>query len=170
MKLSELTTDQAADVLCELTPYIANITGDKSLLDELGKKFDSKGKSVAELYTYAAKKCAVLAPLLLKDHRADVFGILSVLNDTTAEAVAKQNVLTCLIFSDRLGRGTGQRNSGPVVCPKNGRESIAFRLTCPAEKANARKNVSGLCHRRAEIHYRKHSKICRRKLHEDPIS
>ena len=64
MKLSELTTDQAADVLCELTPYIANITGDKSLLDELGKKFDSKGKSVAELYTYAAKKCAVLAPLV----------------------------------------------------------------------------------------------------------
>ena len=52
MKLSELTTDQAADVLCEVTPYIANITGDKSLLDELGKKFDSTGKSVAELYTY----------------------------------------------------------------------------------------------------------------------
>ena len=97
MKLSELTTDQAADVLCEVTPYIANITGDKSLLDELGKKFDSKGKSVAELYTYAAKKCAVLAPLLLKDHRADVFGILSVLNDTTAEAVAKQNVLTTIL-------------------------------------------------------------------------
>ena len=97
MKLSELTTDQAADVLCEVTPYIANITGDKSLLDELGKKFDSKGKSVAELYTYAAKKCAVLAPLLLKDHRADVVGILSVLNDTTAEAVSKQNVLTTIL-------------------------------------------------------------------------
>ena len=45
MKLSELTTDQAADVLCEVTPYIANITGDKSLLDELGKKFDSKGRA-----------------------------------------------------------------------------------------------------------------------------
>ena len=25
MKLSELTTERAADVLCELTPYIANI-------------------------------------------------------------------------------------------------------------------------------------------------
>lgn len=71
----------------------------------------------------------------------------------------------------RLNCGmVAKRNSGPVVCPKNGRESIAFRLTCPAEKANARKNVSGLCHRRAEIHYRKHSKICRRKLHEDPVS
>jgi hypothetical protein len=106
MKLSELTTDQAADVLCELTPYIANITGDKSLLDELGKKFDSKGKSVAELYTYAAKKCAVLAPLLLKDHRADVFGILAILNETTAEAIAEQKIITTIkqvveLFQDK---------------------------------------------------------------------
>lgn len=50
MKLSELTTEQAADVLCELTPYIANITGDKALLDELGKKFDSKGKSLSLIH------------------------------------------------------------------------------------------------------------------------
>lgn len=97
MKLSELTTEQAVDVLCELTPYIANIIGDKALLDELGKKFDSKGKSVAELYTYGAQKCAMLVSVLLKDHRADVFGILSVLNDTTAEAVEKQNVLTTIL-------------------------------------------------------------------------
>ena len=94
MKLSELTTEQAADVLCELTPYIANITGDKALLDELSKKFDSKGKSVAEMYTYSAKKCAALAPVLLKDHRADVFGILAILNETTAEAIAEQKITT----------------------------------------------------------------------------
>ena len=97
MKLSKLTTEQAVDVLCELTPYIANITGDKVLLDELGKNFDGKGKSVAELYTYGAQKYAMLVPVLLKDHRADVFGILSVLNDTTAEVVAKQNVLTTIL-------------------------------------------------------------------------
>ncbi len=97
MKLSELTTEQAADVLCELTPYIANITGDKALLDKLDKKFDSKGKSVVELYTYGAQKYATLVPMLLKDHRADVFGILSILNGTTAEEVAKQNILTTIL-------------------------------------------------------------------------
>lgn len=97
MKLSQLTTDQAADVLCELTPYIANITGDKALLDEMGKKFDSKGKSVAELYTYGAQKYAMLVPVLLKDHRADMFGILAILNGTTVESVAKQNILTTIL-------------------------------------------------------------------------
>ena len=96
MKLSELTTEQAADVLCEITPFISNITGDKELLDELGNKFDTKGKSVAELYTFAAKKVAVLAPIILKTHRDDLFGILSVLNETDAEQIAKQNVLTTM--------------------------------------------------------------------------
>ena len=48
MRFSQLNTDQAADVLCELTPYIANITGDKKLLDELAKKFDMNGKRTAE--------------------------------------------------------------------------------------------------------------------------
>ena len=96
MKLSQLTTDRAVDVLCQLTPYIANITGDKELLDGLAQKLDNKGKSVAELYVFAAKKYAPLAPILLKNHKADVFGVLAVLNETTPEAVGKQNVLTTI--------------------------------------------------------------------------
>lgn len=106
MKISELTTERAADVLCELTPYIANVTGDKALLDELGKKFDSKGKSVAELYIFAAHKYATLVPILLKDHREDVFGVLSVLNETEPEKIAEQNILSTMkqmrdLFQDK---------------------------------------------------------------------
>ena len=106
MKLSELSTDRAADVLCELTPYIANITGDKALLDELANKFDSKGKSAAELYTFAAHKCAALVPILLKDHREDVFGVLSVLNETELDKIAKQNIMETMkqvreVFRDK---------------------------------------------------------------------
>ena len=93
MKISELTTDQAADVLCELTPYVANIVGDKTLIDELGKKFDVKGKSAAELYLFAAQKYALLIPIFLKEHRDDVFGILSVLEETDKEKIAAQNFL-----------------------------------------------------------------------------
>lgn len=106
MKLSELTTERAADVLCELTPYIANITGDKALLDELANKFDSKGKSAAELYTFAAHKYATLVPILLKDHREDVFGVLSVLNETELDKIAKQNIMETMkqvreVFQDK---------------------------------------------------------------------
>lgn len=106
MKLSELTTERAADVLCELTPYIANITGDKSLLDELANKFDSKRKSAAELYTFAAHKYATLVPILLKEHRNDVFGVLAVLNECSADEIAKQKVMETMkqvrdLFQDK---------------------------------------------------------------------
>lgn len=106
MKLSELSTERAADVLCELTPYIANVTGDKALLDELANKFDRKGKSAAELYTFAAHKYATLVPILLKEHREDVFGVLSVLNETEPEKIAKQNVMETMrqvrdLFQDK---------------------------------------------------------------------
>lgn len=106
MKLSELSTEQAADVLCELTPYIANITGDKNLLDELSKKFVKDGKTVAELYTFAAQKCAAFVPILLKDHRVDVFGVLSVINETTIDKIEKQNILETIkqlreLFKDK---------------------------------------------------------------------
>ena len=97
MKLSELSTDRAVDVLCELTPYIANITGDKALLDELEKKFDRKGKSVAEMYTFAAHKYATLVPILLKEHREDVFGLLAVLNETEPEKIADQNIISTMM-------------------------------------------------------------------------
>lgn len=106
MKLSQLTTERAADVLCELTPYIANITGDKALLDEMANKFDSKGKSVAELYTFAAHKYATLVQILLKYHREDVFGVLSVLNETELDKIAKQNIMETMkqvreVFQDK---------------------------------------------------------------------
>lgn len=93
MKLSELSTDQAADVLCELAPHVSSIVGDKALLDELSKKLDTKSKSVAEIYTFAAKKYALLVPILLKDHREDVFGVLAILNETDMESVGKQNII-----------------------------------------------------------------------------
>lgn len=96
MKLSELTTDRAADVLCQITPYVANLTGDKKLLDTLKEKLGGEKPSVAEVYTYGAKKLAVLVPIVLQDHRADVFGLLAVLNETTPEEIAGQGILTTM--------------------------------------------------------------------------
>ena len=106
MKISELSTDRAADVLCQLTPCIANIAGDKNLLDELSKKFDMKGKSAAELYVFGAQKLTHILPIVLRDHRADVFGILATLNETTPDAISSQSVLVTIkqardVFADK---------------------------------------------------------------------
>ena len=97
MKLSEMTTDRAMDVLCEITPCIANITADEELLAELRNVIDPKAvKTKAELMVKGVEKITKLAPIVLKKRKADVFGILAALNEKTAEEIGKQNIIATM--------------------------------------------------------------------------
>jgi hypothetical protein len=94
MKLSKLSTDEALDALCELTPYINNIVTDDVLLDELKAKVKATGNETkAEIMAMGAEKINKLVPIVLKGHKKDVYGILAVLNDTDVDAIGKQNVI-----------------------------------------------------------------------------
>ena len=97
MKLSKMTTDRAMDVLCEITPCIANITADEELLAELRTAIDPKAvKTKAELMVKGVEKITKLAPIVLKKRKADVFGILAALNEKTAEEIGKQNIIATM--------------------------------------------------------------------------
>ena len=97
MKLSEMTTDRAMDVLFEITPCIANITADEELLAELRNAIDPKAvKTKAELMVKGVEKITKLAPIVLKKRKADVFGILAALNEKTAEEIGKQNIIATM--------------------------------------------------------------------------
>ena len=93
MKLSELSTDQALDALCELTPYISSITADEELVGTLGKVMDT-GENLNTYGKFAllAGRVGEITPLLLKTHRSDVYGILSVVNRKSAADIAAQPV------------------------------------------------------------------------------
>lgn len=97
MKLSEMTTDRAMDVLCEITPCIANITADEELLAELRNAIDPKAvKTKAELMVKGVEKITKLVPIVLKKRKADVFGILAALNEKTVEEIGKQNIIATM--------------------------------------------------------------------------
>ena len=97
MKLSEMTTDRAMDVLCEITPFIANITADEELLEELRNAIDPKAvKTKAELMVKGVEKVTKLVPIVLKKRKADVFGIMAALNEKTAEEIGKQNIIATM--------------------------------------------------------------------------
>lgn len=97
MRLSELSTDRATDVLCELTPYIANIVSDEELLEELKKAVDRKDiVNKAQWLAVGAEKITKILPILLKKRKEDVFGILAVMNEKSVEQIAKQNILVTL--------------------------------------------------------------------------
>lgn len=93
MKLSGLSTDQALDVLCELTPYISNIASDKDVVSTVGKVVDT-GEDMNSYgkFLILAERLGEITPVLLKTHRTDVYGILSVLNGKTVEEISAQPV------------------------------------------------------------------------------
>lgn len=98
MKISELTTEQATDFLCELTPFISNIVSDDELLEEIKKTINIKDvKSKAELIVIGAEKVSKITPILLKKRKSDVFNILGLLNNKTADEIASQNIIKTLI-------------------------------------------------------------------------
>ncbi len=95
MKISELTTERAADVLCEVSIYALNILSDKELLASLRMQLDGTDgdRTKAELIAIASEKIAELIPLLLKKHKDDVFGIVAAVNGLTLEQVRKQKII-----------------------------------------------------------------------------
>lgn len=95
MKISELTTERAADVLCEVSIYALNILSDKKLLASLRMQLEGTDgdRTKAELIAIASEKIAELIPLLLKKHKDDVFGIVAAVNGLTLEQVRKQKII-----------------------------------------------------------------------------
>ncbi len=94
MKLSEISTDKAISVLCELTPYINNIASDEELLAEIKRKVDAGTvTNRVEWLAIGVEKVNKIVPILLKKRKADVLGILGVLNEKSPEEVEKQNFL-----------------------------------------------------------------------------
>ena len=97
MKLSELDTSRAADVLCEAGAYALNILTDEELATELKSKIDSSGElSRLELYTFGVQKISTLLPIILKKHRDDVFGILAAVNGCAVKDISHQNIMVTM--------------------------------------------------------------------------
>jgi hypothetical protein len=108
MKISELSTDKGLDVLVELTPYVSSIATSETLTAELKKLAETKReslKSQLQQLVFGADMFSRLIPILLKERRNDVYGIISVLNEKPVEEVAAQNIMKTVaeireIFSD----------------------------------------------------------------------
>lgn len=95
MKISELTTERAADVLCEVSIYALNILSDKELLASLRMQLEGTDgdRTKAEMIAIASEKVAELVPLLLKKHKDDMFGIVAAVNGLTLEQVRQQKII-----------------------------------------------------------------------------
>jgi hypothetical protein len=94
MKLSQLSTDRAMDVLCEIATPVTNIMTDEALIKELKSAVDfEKANTMAEKTALITGKITKILPLILKKRKADIFSILASLNEKTIEEIGSQNVI-----------------------------------------------------------------------------
>lgn len=97
MKLSELSTDKALDVLCELTPYVSNIASDEAVVESVGKIVDTdRDISLYGKGLLLVERMGEIIHVLLKTHRPDVYGILSVMNERPVAEIAAQKLMVTM--------------------------------------------------------------------------
>lgn len=100
MKLSEISTERAADVLCELTPLVDSIITDEDLMKSLSavvNREQTETMSVGQKLLLVFAKAGKIVPILMKKRRAEMFGVLAVLNEKTPEQIASQNMLVTMM-------------------------------------------------------------------------
>jgi DNA polymerase III epsilon subunit-like protein len=94
MKISEITTEQLVDTLVVLVDPFTSIVTDIELVDGIKDKMGLNGtESTAEMMVVGAQKISKIAPILLKNHKNDIYSILSAINGVSIEQVAKQSAL-----------------------------------------------------------------------------
>ena len=96
MKLNEISTDRALDILCDLTVPITTIAEDKELMKAMLERTTvdneiSKDERKVLGLMQVAKNAKVLVPKLLKEHRQEVYEILSIVNEKDIEEIRSQS-------------------------------------------------------------------------------
>lgn len=95
MKISELSTDKALDVICEITPFVDEIATDEELISTIKEKVKlPEGATRADMLKIGADKINKIVPIILKKKRAAVYGILAALNETSSEKISKQSMIS----------------------------------------------------------------------------
>lgn len=90
MKLFDMRTEDVAGVLCEISPCIDGIVQDSAVMAILSEGIELENKSRVDILMIMLKKLTAIVPLLLREHKRDVFGILAAVNQKPLETVESQ--------------------------------------------------------------------------------
>ena len=93
---SELSTDEALEVVLQIAQPITNLIDDEALVKEMQKTMPKGETTRIAMQRFGLAKIVKLLNIALKQHREDVYAILSPFNGLTVEEIGKQNFLiTC---------------------------------------------------------------------------
>ena len=100
---SELSTDEALEVVLQIAQPITNLIDDEALVKEIQKTMPKGETTRIAMQRFGLAKIVKLLNIALKQHRKDVYAILAPFNGLTVEETGKQNFLiTCKQVADLL--------------------------------------------------------------------
>lgn len=100
---SELSTDEAMEVVLQIAQPITNLINDEALVKEMRKAMPKGETTRIAMQRFGLAKIVKLLNIALKQHREDVYAILAPFNGLTVEEIGKQNFLiTCKQVADLL--------------------------------------------------------------------
>lgn len=95
MKLSDMSTDQLAQALCDLTPPLCRIAADPAVSEALAA-FAQGAEMDQPLLMTLSGVAQLLLPALLEDHTEDFFAVVSALTGKDVDTLRAQPGLTTL--------------------------------------------------------------------------
>lgn len=111
MKFCDMTTDETMDILVEITPSVMDIVQDESLVklfkDGIKPTKDMTKEQIQKLaMTKGIEKISKIIPMLLSNHRANIYNILSAINKKTVDEIKKQSPIITIneikeLFQDK---------------------------------------------------------------------
>lgn len=102
MRLSEMTTDETLDALCEITPCVGRIVKDEGIISTIGTAMDTKHMTKTGVLMAGLDRIGALVPALLKDHREDLYHILAVINRVDPAEIAAQKLTVTMMQMDEI--------------------------------------------------------------------
>lgn len=92
MKLSQMTTDQAADALIRIAEPASSIMHDEDMISVLEKLANGNDKPL----NFIADNIVPVATILLKTHRSDLYEVLAAMSEKTADEIAGQKIVATI--------------------------------------------------------------------------
>lgn len=139
MRLSQMSTDEVLDALCEITPYAERILKDETIIGTIGTAVDTSGMTKIGMVMAGVERIGSLVPLLLATHREDIYHILAAVDRVDSAEIAKQKLTVTLtqihemlhdeellsFFKSSGGLGQGRPSAPSAPPPASGQEAVS---------------------------------------------
>lgn len=93
MKISEMSTNKAADAIVRISAHLSNILDDGEMMEVIKTTASTGTENAMNGWANLLTK---VVPICLEKHRNDLFSIVAVLDNKTAEQVGEMKLIKTL--------------------------------------------------------------------------